>query len=182
MCFASRIYFLICRLRDHFGYGLSQFETPIQCIFVSPWLSSYLEWSVLLQYRRRLWLCFKSHLHWARWSCCRRELKSYFRKRKHQNCYRLFHGISMAYVRKKTEMTIKQHSPNSNRSLCICEYYLITTLITKLTQIIYEPWLINYWHDNFAAQIIFVNEIYDVETPGNYNQVVDNQAYLTNQN
>ena len=37
---------LISRRRDHSGYGLSQWETTLQCNDVSHWLSPYPEWSV----------------------------------------------------------------------------------------------------------------------------------------
>ena len=33
---------------DNFGYGLSQWETPIQCNVVSHWLSPYQEWSLTM--------------------------------------------------------------------------------------------------------------------------------------
>ena len=33
---------------DHSGYGLSQWETTLQCNVVSHWLSPYPEWSLLL--------------------------------------------------------------------------------------------------------------------------------------
>ena len=35
-------------IRDHSGYGLSQWETMLQCNIVSHWLSPYPEWSLLI--------------------------------------------------------------------------------------------------------------------------------------
>ena len=36
-------------LRDHSGYGLSQWETTLHCNIVSHWLSPYPEWSLALE-------------------------------------------------------------------------------------------------------------------------------------
>ena len=38
----------ICYIRDHSGYGFSQWGTTLQCNVVSHWLSPYLEWSLYI--------------------------------------------------------------------------------------------------------------------------------------
>ena len=46
-CFiAVWLHFFIVLFRNHSGYGLSQWEKPLQCNIVSRWLSPYPEWSV----------------------------------------------------------------------------------------------------------------------------------------
>ena len=42
---------IVCIFRDHSGYGISQWETTLQCGFVSHWLTPYPQWPLhILQY------------------------------------------------------------------------------------------------------------------------------------
>ena len=55
-------------IRDHSGYGLSQWETTLPCNVFSHWLSPYLEWSLwyLMLYRH---ICCAHLVNISRWRC-----------------------------------------------------------------------------------------------------------------